>query len=119
MNFTKYYQRKGMPDAALIMAVQINQESITEATMLTHGHVAVEVDPETNERSVGLNVAAIDGVKRASTGDYVIRDAAGALHVRKAEAFEEKYAEYPTGANPGAHIDVREMRAKQREARDG
>lgn len=88
------YKRKGMPNAAVIQAVQIGQDTIAEACMLTHGRVVVEIDPETKERTVGINVAAIDGVKRASTGDYVIRDAGGALHVRKRGDFESKYDRY-------------------------
>lgn len=85
------YRRKGMPDAAIIQAVQVGQDTIAEASMLTHGHVVVEIHPETNERTVGLNVATVDGVQRASTNDFVIRDAAGALHVRGQVEFNLKY----------------------------
>ena len=113
------YRKKGMPGAAPVQAVQIAQDTIAEASMLTHGHVVVEIHPETDERTVGINVATVHGVKRASTGDFVIRDAAGGLHVMGQVEFLFTFDRVEEELPRHKHINVRETRLKQREPRDG
>ena len=55
---------------------------------------SLPIDPEDNtKRYVGLNIPTLEGVMRASEGDYVIKSTRGEFYPCKAGIFYETYEE--------------------------
>lgn len=119
----KFFRHNEVPDAPPVSAMQVSQQTIAEIAVWSHGLVVKELisgeDPEKKESwMVGINVPAMGGMDRASEGDFVVRDMAGALHVFNGQEFLSMFTEVRSVPLP-THNNVREMRAQQRKARDG
>lgn len=94
----KFYRHNDVWDAPPVSAMQVRQDTIAEVAVWTHGVVVKELisgeDPEKQESwLVGINVPTIGGMSRASEGDFVIRDMAGALHVFEEHSFNNLFTE--------------------------
>lgn len=78
-----------------VEAAQVSQSTAAELSRLGDNGVAVEIDPETRKRTVGVNVPTRAGMERASEadGDWVIRNSKGELFVMGDETFQQHYVE--------------------------
>lgn len=82
----KFYRNNKVWSAPPVSALQVAQDTIAEIAVWSHGQVVKELisgeDPKKAESwMVGINVSTVDGMARASEGDFVFRDMAGGLHV--------------------------------------
>lgn len=91
------YKKRGIPDAAVVEAVELTQANVKEVAALVSGHEVTEIDAlDSSKKYVGLNFEGFDGMTRASEGDYIIRDAVGDFHVRWATVFHNKFEKVDT-----------------------
>jgi len=76
-----------------VTAIQVTPESIERAVTFSGGREIEEIDPQdSKKRFVGVNFPTLSGVKRASQGDYIVRDhVTGELSVMAKREFERKY----------------------------
>lgn len=82
-----YYRQT--PDQ--VEAFQLTPENHSMLAIWCGGREREEIDPETGDRTVAINVPAIDGPVRASEGDYIIKDARGRFTRMSEKAFEAEY----------------------------
>ena len=79
-----------------VRAVQLTPKSVDEAARWCGGRRVEEKDPfDEDQIKVGLNVPTLEGVVRASEGDYILQHFDGGIQVMPAARFEERY-ERPT-----------------------
>jgi hypothetical protein len=77
-----------------VEAYKLLPESLDFLSHWVGGRPVEETDAIDSARSyVGLNVPTSRGVKRASEGDYVVRDENGEIHVVPGPIFEILYDE--------------------------
>lgn len=76
-----------------IEAAQVSQSTAAELSRFGDNGVAVEIDPETKKRTVGVNIPTSMGMERASEadGDWVIRNSKGELFVMSDATFKQHY----------------------------
>lgn len=75
-----------------VEAIQLLPETVETAAMWSGGMVVTEYDAiNRSQKFVAMNIPTITGVKRASEGDYIVKDAAGAITVCHKNAFEAQY----------------------------
>lgn len=74
-----------------VEAIQITPDSVHRAALWCGGRETEEIDDETGERTVGLNVPTLEGVDRASHGWYVVKDVNGEFKVKSPGQFEREY----------------------------
>lgn len=77
-----------------VEAFKLSHENAQELARWCGGRIVEEISPIGPAKIyVGLNIPTINGVVRASEGDYVIKDARGMFYVRKSYLFDEAYEE--------------------------
>lgn len=98
----KKYRDKNPAFDYQVEAAQVNQSTAAELARFGDNGVAVEIDPETKKRTVGVNIPTQLGMERASEaeGDWVIRNSKGMLFVMGDETFKQHYEEVDA---PGKH----------------
>lgn len=75
-----------------IEALELTPEKLDVAVSWTRGVEVVEIDPLDNRlRFVAINIPTSSGHKRASEGDFIIKDALGNLTVMGPNEFRSKY----------------------------
>lgn len=75
-----------------VEAIKIEPESVQRAALWCGGFEVTEVDPKTKSLVfVALNIPTSEEIKRASLGDYVIKDARGKIKVMSGCDFESQY----------------------------
>jgi hypothetical protein len=74
-----------------VEAIEITPDTVHRAALWCGGREAEEIHPETEERTVGLNVPTLKGVERASQGSYVVKDLNGGFSVKSANEFKREY----------------------------
>jgi hypothetical protein len=76
----------------LVMAMQVTEATIQQAELFTSGHRVVEIDAlDPTLTYIGINVPTSDGVKRASEGDYLVKELGGQVTVVRKNVFERYY----------------------------
>jgi len=75
-----------------VQAWQLTPEDADSITLMVGGKLVEEIDPEdADKKFVGLNIPTLEGVIRASEGDYIIKGPNGQYFVLKPNEFEYKY----------------------------
>jgi len=76
-----------------VTAIKVTPESVERAVTFCSGVQIEEIDPEDHKRRfVGINFPTLSGVKRATQGDYIIKNhSTGEFDVMTAFEFERKY----------------------------
>lgn len=90
-----------------IEASQVNQSTAVELSLLGDHGVSVEIDPETRDRTIGVNIPTATGVRRASEadGDWVVRNSKGEFFVLGDATFQQHYVEVDV-VQPKTSIDL-------------
>lgn len=79
-------------NGTLVMAIQVTPETITQAELFSSGQQVLEIDPlDSSITYVGINVPTLDGVKRASEGDYIVKELGGQISVVRKHVFQRCY----------------------------
>lgn len=116
------YLLRETPVGPPVTAIQVRQDTYGKIAVWTNGLVVRELtSSEGNEYQIGINVPTEAGMDRASEGDYVVQDMSGAFHIFRMYQFESKFQEVGVeeAPAPAGHIDVRALRLKRMEPRDG
>jgi len=75
-----------------IEAAQLSVDTAERISVWSGGRIVEEIDPvNSTKRFVAMNIPTLEGVKRASEGDYVVRSLSGEFDVMRAREFERKY----------------------------
>jgi hypothetical protein len=83
------YKTKG---DILVMAMQVTAENLEQAVSFCNGQPVVEYDAlDTSKSYAAVNVPTSDGVKRASEGDYLVKELGGQVTVVRKNTFERYY----------------------------
>ena len=86
------YQKRDVPDAPPIRAIQLTKENVKEVAVWCGGREVEEIDALDPEKTyVGLNLSSWSGMVRASEGDYIIKDSLDTFHVRWPGEFEHQF----------------------------
>ena len=72
-------------------AWQVTKDNVDYLQKVTNGRIVEEIDPETGEKTVGLNFPEPDGVARVSEGDFLVRTRTGTFQRWSAKAFKERF----------------------------
>ena len=85
------FRRKGF--AVEIEAVQLTADNADEVSKWSgNSPIVVEHDAlDHSKTQPGLNVGTFDGNRRASVGDFIVKDLLGEFHVRQQGDFLSKY----------------------------
>lgn len=76
----------------VVEAIQLSKDNVEEVATWCGGAIAEEIDPTDDEkRFVAINVPTLEGVMRASEGDYVIKGVKGEFYPCKPEIFQATY----------------------------
>lgn len=96
------FQHRELPNI-FIEAEQVQQDTYAPMAVELNAHVVKEVNKETGEEFIGLNVLTSHGWVRASEGCWVVKSAVG-VFVLTPTHFGQKYEEVkPEAAN---HVDL-------------
>lgn len=75
-----------------VEAIQLRPDTVKKAAVWCGGIEVEEIDAhDSTKKFVALNIPTINGVVRASEGDYIIKELAGTVSVMKARDFESRY----------------------------
>lgn len=75
-----------------VEAIQLCPDSSDRVAMWCGGMVIDEYDAQDKTKHfVAMNIPTIVGVKRASEGDYIVKDGTGVISVWKKNQFESEY----------------------------
>lgn len=75
-----------------VEAEQLCPENADRLAMWCGGALVEEYDPfDKTKKFVAMNVPTINGMRRASEGDYIVKDGTGIISVRKKNVFESEY----------------------------
>jgi hypothetical protein len=75
-----------------VWAIELTPDSIERAKIWCGGMEVVETDALDNTKKfVALNIPTLQGVKRASQGDFIVRDVDGVIDVVSPEKFKREY----------------------------
>lgn len=74
---------------------QLTPESATEIALWCGGKLVEEIHPFTGEKTPGINVPTIRGVKRASVNDWVVLNMYGDFEVVNEATYAEVKAKEP------------------------
>lgn len=75
-----------------VTAIQVRPDTVERALAFCGGVQIEEIDPQdSKKRFVGINFPTLAGVKRATQGDYIVRDMQGGFDVMTSYEFEHKY----------------------------
>lgn len=77
------------PETEWVEAHQLTKESATELTLWCGGKLVEEIHPFTGEKTPGINVPTMRGVKRASQSDYIVMDKHGDFDVVNEATYRE------------------------------
>jgi hypothetical protein len=76
---------------SLFEAVKLTPETVRDVVLWSGGVEVEEIDPiDSSKKFVGINIPTIDGVKRASQGDYVCKQE-GDFFIVPGPLFETKF----------------------------
>lgn len=76
----------------LVHVVEVIPENRDEIERFCGGIIITEHDPEDHTKTyIGVNVPTLEGVIRASEGDFIVRSEAGRYSVEKREDFLAQY----------------------------
>lgn len=75
-----------------VHVVEVKPENRDELERFCGGAIITEHDPEDHSKTyIGVNVPTLDGVVRASEGDFIVRSEAGRYTVVPREEFLAQY----------------------------
>jgi hypothetical protein len=75
-----------------VEAIKIEPDSVQRAALWCGGFEVTEVDPDTKSLVfIALNIPTEQEIKRASLGDYVVKDPRGGIRVMSGKEFESQY----------------------------
>ncbi len=75
-----------------VEAIEVTPDSVQRAAVWCGGRIASEIHPFDNTvRYVAINIPTLEGVKRASEGDFIIKSDDGSFDVMGGNAFRRKY----------------------------
>lgn len=75
-----------------VEAIELTPEKLDKALLWTGGVQVVEIDPFDNVlRFVAINFPTAGEIRRASQGDFIIKDGLGNLSVMGPNEFHSKY----------------------------
>lgn len=84
----KNYRKK----THLVKAIQVTEETAEEAARWCGGVLVREIDPlDENNIRPGINVPTLEGVMRASMGDYILQHQDGRREIMHEVLFEDQY----------------------------
>ncbi len=87
-----WFERYKDLGAIEVEAAQITSDNVKDLTAFCGGLIVEELNPfDTHQTFVGINVPTPDGRRRASEGDYVVRNHNGEFRVFKHGAFLSMY----------------------------
>lgn len=76
----------------VIEAQQLSKDNVDELAQWCDGRVISEIDAQDeNIRFVGINIQTLEGVMRASEGDWIIKGTVGEFYPCKPGVFQNKY----------------------------
>jgi hypothetical protein len=76
----------------IVQAVQLEPHKAAEIANWCGGEVVEEIDAlDPDKRFVGINIPTLEGVMRASQGDYVIKSVKGEFYPCKPDIFEASF----------------------------
>jgi hypothetical protein len=89
-----------------VEAIQLTKENAEEVAAWCGGHIIEEVNPADHEDVyVGINFPTLDGNKRISEGQMLVRSSAGHFMVHNAGFFETMFKPIdPVQPLPHSHI---------------
>jgi hypothetical protein len=92
------YRRKENPDF-VVEAVQLTKANVREVAEWCIGKEIEETDAmDSSIKYVGLNLlTVVEGIRRASEGDFVVQDVIGGFHVRWPDNFLRDFEEVNDG----------------------
>lgn len=77
-----------------VTAIKLTPESVERAAQFSGGIQVEEIDPfDRSRRFVALNIPTLYGMKRASEGEYIVKDQKGIITIMSPSEFESKYQE--------------------------
>lgn len=75
-----------------VHAAKLTSSNVTELAAWCGGRAIEDFDALTRDgRQIGINVPTLDGVERASEGDYIVRDEDGRFGVAPALLFLSEF----------------------------
>jgi hypothetical protein len=75
-----------------VEAIQLTPNSVKDTALWCGGYEIEQYDAiDRSKKFVGLNIPTMEGVKRASETDYVVKEATGTFSVMSQREFESKY----------------------------
>lgn len=69
----------------------LTKDNVEAVAIWCGGQQVEEIDPFTEDRFVGINIPTLEGVMRASEGDYVIKGVQGEFYPCKPDIFTATY----------------------------
>lgn len=78
-------------DGEIVTAMRLDPELVTVVSVWCHGIIVEEIDPEINERYPALNLQCGDEVKRASLGDWIVKNSDGVFDVKGPNQFSRNF----------------------------
>ena len=86
----KEYRRK--PDT--VLAGRLSKDNVEHVAVWCGGKQIEEINPtDSSDRYVALNVPTMNGIERASEGDFIIKNSRGEISVQQAGSFLYEYEE--------------------------
>lgn len=83
-----YYKRR----VTAVQAATLTSANVTELAQWCGGRAIEDYDALTRDgKQVGINVPTLDGVERASEGDYILKDEDGRFFVSPALLFQAEF----------------------------
>jgi len=86
---------KFVSKAVEIEALQLKPENAEQLAAWCGGQLVAQHDALGGREYVGLNIPTLEGVMRASEGDWIIRGLRGEFYPCKPDVFAAKYEEIP------------------------
>src|SRR5215204_4688636 len=78
--------------SGVVEAMQLTPDQVPAAALWCGGMEVDEIDPlDATKKFVGLNIPTLDGVKRVSQGDYIVKNLRGEFSKMGPEEFETTY----------------------------
>jgi hypothetical protein len=83
-----FYQKKPV----IVQATQLSPATAKDLAEWCGGQLVEELDAEDpSKKFVAINIPTLEGVMRASEGDFVIKGVKGEFYPCKADIFEDTY----------------------------
>lgn len=76
----------------VVNALELTKENVEQLALSCAGMIVEEIDSlDPTIRFVGINVPTVNGVQRASEGDYIVQGSKGEFYIYKPEYFKTKF----------------------------